>query len=434
MTSLASPAPSPATHAYGGRRIDPLFSLVLIYYWLVQFIGPTNPFGLADGQLYILFIGPMALYAIFMLLQMLLNRRPLDREVWVLVALLAIVSMASVLRTDRETIQTIGMMCLVIAGVFQQRVTISASLVNLLFLASIPIGFLFYLRGWSPYSVLPSFASITDLSWRVSVFPAIASGAFFALIVLFTNLFYRNALGRAFCLPLAAYFLLFSGLRTAIFAALLAGIYLIARRFGWMSSNFGRVAFFTLVVAFFSLSIFSSEQLAQLPILGNDFIRSLIVRDSAGFEATALGDQVFSAAIRGWMIEQHWNLIAENPLFGVGTFDFQQLNTGYEFFDKFSGGTEAYLTGLIARIGLPALLLLFAIFARRWPVIDGREDLARTVKLVLFLAMITYGSFIVPYDFIFLLMLIAVGNGYLDGRVRFAPRSGQIAGLPVQTA
>lgn len=430
MTTLAYRAAAPAAPAHRGLRVDPLFTAVFVYYWLVQFIGPTNPFSLTDGQLYGLYLGPMALYAFVTLLQMLASRRPFDREVWILTLMLAIVATVAVFRTDRETIQTTGNMCLVVAVLFQQRVTLNASLINSLFLLSIPIGLLFYLQGWSPYTVLPSFASITDLSWRVSVLPAIASGAFFALVVFFTNIFYRNAFGRAFCLPLSAYFLLFSGLRTAIFAAVLAGVYLILRRYGWLRSNFGRIAFFSVVVGFFALSIFSSDQLARLPILSNDFVRSLIVRNDSAYGITTLGDQVFTAAIRGWMIEQHWNIIAESPLIGIGTFDFQQLNTGRDVFDNLAGGTEAYLTGLFARIGLPALLLLIAIFGRRHPVPDGRADFARTIKLVLFLAMISYGSFVVPYDFIFLLMVIAVGNGYIDGRVRVAPRRAVRAPVP----
>lgn len=434
LSSMTRPHATAPAQMDAAQALRPnfLFALILVYYWIIQFITPSNIFGLYPEQLYTLFVAPMAIYMVFPAIGMIISKRRLDREIWLLVTFLVIVISVSVYRTDSETILTSGYMCLVVGVIYQRRVTISASIVNILFLLSIPVGYYFYIRGWSYYSVLPSFGNISDLSWRVSVLPLISSGAFFALIVFFINLFYRHAFARAICLPVSAYFLLFSGLRTAIFATILAGAYLIARRYGWLRGNFKRIGFFTVVILFFSLSIFSSEQLAQLPILSNDFIRSLIVREDAAYSA-ALGDQVFTAAIRGWIIERHWYLIADNPLLGVGTFEFQELNTGYELFDNMSTGTEAYLTGLFARVGLPAVLLLLAIFVRRRPVADGRDDFARTIKLVLFLAMITYGSFIVPYDFIFLLMLVAVGNGYVDGRAGVLARPPEAEHMPART-
>lgn len=386
------------------------FAVLLTYCWVLQFIGTVPAIGIPEEWLYRMFVGPSALFALMGVVLMLVGRRAFGRDIWILVAFLAVVTMVSLYRTDMATILTIGLMCISLAVILHFQIRISPTHVNILFLMSIPIAAGFHAIGLSDFPVLPSFSSLGTLSWRVSTLPLISSGGFFALMVLFINIFYTSGRFRLICLVGGGYFLLFSGMRTAIFAALLVGAYLMARRSGFLQRSGWRFAFFSAAVGFFTLSIFSSDQLASLPILSNDFIRSLIVRED-NLYGLDLGGQVFSAAIRSWMIGEHIALGLSSPLVGIGTFEFQMMHSGYGQFDNLTTGSEAYLTGLFARIGLLMLPLLYVIYRLR-DIPPLERDFTRCMKLILFLAMITYGSFVVPYDFIFLLITVGILNGY----------------------
>ncbi len=145
--------------------------------------------------------------------------------------------------------------------------------------------------------------------------------------------------------------------------------------------------------------------------MDNAFLRSFLIRDDNPYGFTDPSGQVFSAAIRSWIINEHLTLAFSSPWTGVGTFDLRMIQSGYGTFDNMATGFEAYLTGMFARIGLPMLIFLYAIFFGRRYVPEHLKDMTRCMKLFLFLAMITYGSFIAPYDFIFLLMILAVSGG-----------------------
>lgn len=386
------------------------FAILLTYCWALQFVA-VPAIGIPEDLLYWLIIGPSVAFGLVGTGLMLIGRRAIHSDVWVLAAFLTILIAVSIFRTDMPTILTLGLMCMTLAVILHFRIRISPTHLNILFLASIPISLAFYAIGWSYFPVVPSFASLGTLSWRVSVLPLISAGGFFALIVLFANIFYTSGRFRMVCLVAGGYFLLFSGMRTAIFAALLTGAYTLARRSGFLQGTGQRVAFFGAAVAFFTLSIFSSEQLQNLPILSNDFIRSLVVRQDNPY-GIALGGEVFSAAIRSWMIGVHLEWGMSSPIIGIGTFDFQMMQSGYGQFDNLTTGSETYLTGLFARIGLLMLPFLYVIYRVRNSIPPPHHDFVRCVKLILFLSMITYGSFVVPYDFIFLIIIVGILNGY----------------------
>jgi hypothetical protein len=387
------------------------FAVLLVSCWALQFLGTVPALGFSDQLLYIMFVVPTSIFALVGVVMVLVSRKKVEQDVWILAVFLGIVGAVSISRSDFPTILTNGLMSAILVTIIHFKIRISPSQLNFLFLLSIPISYAFYASGFTGFPVFPSFSSISTISWRVSVLPLISSGGFFALVVLFVNVFYKTGRFRIVCLPVSLYFLIFSGMRTAIFAALLAGLYFFLRRSGFLSKPIAQFVFFGLAVGFFSLSIFSSDQLANLPILSNDFVRSLIVREESVYDPN-LGGELYTAALRSWMIGRHIEFGLSNPLFGIGTFDFQLKQNGYGMFDNATTGSEAYLTGLFARIGLMMLPFIYVIYRARVLRSAEEQDFARCMKLILFLSMITYGSFVVPYDLIFLLMITGILNGY----------------------
>ena len=103
-------------------------------------------------------------------------------------------------------------------------------------------------------------------------------------------------------------------------------------------------------------------------------------------------------AIIGWSFKL-------NPILGIGTFDFTAVSIYDPIFGDYGRGSEAFLTGLFARVGLPALLLLATFVAALARGVRSGQHLHLAVGIVLFVAMLAYGSFINAYDFVFLAML-----------------------------
>lgn len=199
--------------------------------------------------------------------------------------------------------------------------------------------------------------------------------------------------------------------------ALIAGTYTGLRFSGFLESAFARRTFFMGAIAFLIITVFSSDLLFHIPFLDNAFIRSLILRDDNPYGYVDAQGRAFSVAVRSWMLGQHIDLAMSNPFFGVGTFLLADTHSGYGLFESLGVlGSEAYLTGTFARIGLPFALLLYAIFFAKRPIAEGQADFVRCMKLFLFLAMIFYGSFISPYDLIFLLMMVAIAGGIVPER------------------
>jgi hypothetical protein len=208
----------------------------------------------------------------------------------------------------------------------------------------------------------------------------------------------------------SGYFILFSGNRTAISGALIAGTYVFLRRNGFLDRKGVRALFLMGVLSMFVTLIYASEWLFLLPFSDNAVLRTLILRDEAltGFD---VGQQLGTAAIRQWVFDQHIAAFKESPFIGIGTFDLSMLNTGYGALDDRVSGSEAFVTGLLARIGLVSTLLFSAIFLVRQPVRGVASELSTAIRIALIIAMVTYGSFANVYDVVFFLMMVAITGG-----------------------
>ena len=227
------------------------------------------------------------------------------------------------------------------------------------------------------------------------------------MAILLANLSMKGQKYRGFFLVIASYMLIFAGNRTAIFGAALGMFYLWLSSRSFMKEDKGRWLFFLLAISVFVFTVFGSELLLQLPVANNSFVREVLLRDESLGASFDAGGQVGTAAIRVWIIEQHLSIFGQNPLLGVGTFNFVEFTTGYGVIDDLTTGSEAFVTALFARIGLVAVLLFVALLFTRHP---GNQNLALCFRISLAAGMITYGSFVNVYDFVFILLVLGIAG------------------------
>jgi len=378
-----------------------VFSAVLIYYWGLEYaVGPTDEV-VRGGLLYFLFVAPIAAFSLMFLCSAIGVKR-FGKPAWLMLVYGFIVTTIAVLRSDLATAATVTLFACTAAAIFGWRLVPSARLLNALFVASIPLGAAAYSLGISIYSVLPGYSLDGELWWRVSLFPQVAPSAYFALIVLFVNMMDREAPGRRWLIPLAMYFLVFSGLRSALFAAGLGGGYQFLVGRGMLKTTHGRMTYVFGALLAFVVFLLSSQLFLLIPSLGNETANVYLFRSAGGLQSSA---DAVRTIYRTWIWSEHLRLAAQNPLFGIGTFDFLALSNINPILDATSRGSESFLTGLYARVGLPTLLLLWSILSAIKQGVDVDSHLHLVIGLFVFEAMLAYGSFMNPYDFVFLLML-----------------------------
>ncbi len=398
-----------------------VFYFLLTLYWALQFLRGDSVEILAPDATYILFVGPAAVFGTLGIFYLVFTSEIFHRSSIVLLLGLVPIIVVALARADARTLGSVGLLMLSLAIIFQIAPRISINFVNILFLLSIPLTTFLFLIDYSIYTFLPGLGNHPDLWWRISPMPSSAEGGLFATAVYLMNINLRGQRYRLPMIVMSVYFLVLSGNRTGLFAALIGTVYFLIRQRGRLSRS-GSRRWFALIAAFlFVMAIFGSNLLLYLPFANSDIVRTLVFRQEAvgNFD---VGDQVGTAAIRQWIFEQHWAAFRENPLFGIGTFDLQMLNSGYGALDNSVGGTEAFITALLARIGLLILPLLAALFLIRQPVQGDAADLSLSAKLALLIGMTTYGSFVNVYDIVFLLLVLSIaGTIYVPVRPAAAP-------------
>jgi O-antigen ligase len=389
------------------RVFDILFGIVIVYYWLLQFARGDSVELVPSDIAVNLFIVPAAAVAVASIIYAVMTTVRLMPSAIVLIAFLAIVLAVSAARGDTRTIASMGMFAITLIALFQIRPQISVNFINILFILAIPITTFLYIFEYSIYTFIPGIGRGLELWWRISLFPSSSAGGLFAMVVFIINLNLRDQRFRIAMLALSIYFVVLSGNRTAIFAATIGLAFFLIRQRGWLSTERSRALFALSAAALFLLTLFGSNVLLSLPFADNEILRALIFRDES-VGSFDVGDQLGTAAIRQWIFEQHWAAFRESPWVGIGTFDFAILTTGYGALDNSVTGSEAFVTGLLARIGLTSSLLFAAIFLIRQPISGQRADLSLCAKIALLIGMTTYGSFVNVYDVTFLLHVFAI--------------------------
>lgn len=380
------------------------FAGLLIAYWILVYAAPLTLKVSRGSIVYAMLIGPVLLFVLLGSTS-LMRRRWMPARVVLLVAYIVIVCGIAITRGDLPTITSTLLTMVLITLLTTFRLAPPGNLLNLLFLASIPLNLAMHHAGLSIYSVVPGLSADEDLPWRVSIFPVVAESAFFSAVILVINVLKRNLVQRRLCLALSIYFLVLSGLRSALVGAALALFYyfVVHKMWSWRPSV--KMLYVGLVCVLFVGSLLTTQLLAISSILSNEYLNVYLFRAEGGIDDEV---QLTKAIYRGWIWSEHLRLAMEHPVLGIGTFDFAEKADFEEVEGRPSSGSESFLTALYARVGLAAALFAAFLIASIWRGVKAGQHEQLMIGLLLIVAMLAYGSFLVAYNFVFLVMIAFV--------------------------
>lgn len=316
------------------------------------------------------------------------------------------VAVVSILRSDITSILNSILFVLTILSIYLTRVTISLRLLNTLYIMAIFGAIISFHTGISQWGYLPGQAVLQvseteTVAWRVSLFPFVPESAFLSFLVLIINYQRNHGLFKWGICAVALYFMLFAGMRSTLIALAFFAL------FNWFSQdskfkqgfkfslyNWGALFLFILILNLNSLLLGLATTINQ------PFLNQLIFRTEAGVEdAEALQKTIY----RTWIWIKHIEIFQSSPLVGIGTFDFKEVVT--EQLDQLgTSGSESRLTGMFARYGVVTFLFIFFISALNRIALKNSARFSYFIIFFFLLTMLTYGSFLVPYNLMFLLI------------------------------
>lgn len=386
-----------------------LFEVLLLWYWFLLYFQSHNAVVERFSLLYFALTLPILAFLAFNLHHVVSWRY--DRLTAPLVLYIVVVGVVSTLRADFATAYNVLLFTVPVILILQHRLQVPVALLNWLFLLSILGAVLTYSLGISEFGFLPGQSELSanrGLQWRVSLFPLLPVSAFFSLLVFFANLLYSRGRSRWFFCTAAAYFVILSGNRTSLIVALLSLLVLFfTRKIEFRPRTFYKLLFGGLAASF--ILLVSMDAILSAVAIENPVIANYLFRTQQG-QTVVDSEEVVRTVYRTWLWQQHLQIFSSSPLTGVGTFFLPDLLTERLLRSNIDTGSESLLTGLLARIGLMIVPLL-VFFGRLWArTMEHRDRLGYCLCLALFVYSLAYGSFLVPYNFVFLLTF-ALLNG-----------------------
>jgi hypothetical protein len=384
---------------------------LIVYYWLILFFEKQSDFVLRFSFLYLALVIPINLYILFNLKYVLYY--PYDPESKALLFYWLIVSAVSLIRLDFATLYNVSLFALSIIIILNSRAVISVRLVNTLFLLSILGSIITHFTGNNEYGFIPGQAASSEqqnLQWRVSLFPALPESAFFSIIVFVSNVLFNKGRSVYLYAALSLYFVLLSGNRTATISFVFIVIFLVVARFVSLTHKKFYIILFATLFVFFILLVNIDVIGANFVDLGNGFWNNYFFRSEAGVQSQ---EDLSKTVYRGWLWALHVKIFLEKPLLGLGTYRLDNY-VDTDLIPKIENtGSEAFLTSWLARVGLMILPLLvfFGRVLRR--SIQTKNKYLYALCLALAVFSLGYGSFLIPYNCMFVLIFgtINLGSG-----------------------
>lgn len=385
------------------RFVATAFSLLLTYYWLLLYAASPTEEVSRGSVLYWLYVGPIFLFVGLFVLPAL--KWGVSLPIRLLLLYAALVIAVALVRSDYPTVTSTALLTGVLIVISEFRIRAPAKLLNFLFVWSIVLSALTFMVGVNGYGIVPGYSYDEFLPWRISLFPVVPESAYFSALVLLLNLVVKDLPLRRMCLLLSIYFLVFSGLRSTLFAAGLVMSYLIAVRLSLLRTPSTKLVFMGLALLIFVGSLLMSQLLTLLPGIEAQFLNVYLFRLEEGIQSP---EDVMRTVYRTWLWSEHFRIAEADPIFGIGTFDFSELADPDPGLPSVGTGSESFLTGLYARVGLPVLLLVVFVVLCICRGARLGHDLPLTTGLLAFVAMLAYGSVVVPYNFVFLVMMVLI--------------------------
>jgi hypothetical protein len=345
---------------------------------------------------YFLFVLPVAAFIALSVRQIVL--RNYSRAATVMLIYTIGVSILSVLRGDFTSIYSTLLFSATVIAILNSKITVSVAFLNSLFLLSVALSVVTTHLGMNEFGYLPGV-------WegRVSLFPLLPESAFFCCIVLVANYFLNTSRWRYVIFCLALYFLIFSGSKTALVTLSLFFLYLVTLRF-LPFRNRGFYGIYNVAIAILFIIIINLGSAIQLlKKLDNEAINKLVFKSEQVDDDVAFAQ---TSSSRLWIWGEHLKIFFKNPLIGVGTFnlsDYATVDPTVQY--TTSTGSESFFTNQLARFGSISFGLLLFLFTLQKKAINREERLSYFLILFLLITMLVYGSFIVPYNFLFLIVM-----------------------------
>jgi len=378
-----------------------VFGALLVYTWSTSmFVDATAYLGNdRNTALYALTVAPAIVFALSHVDAFL--RGSYDRGAFAIATFAAIVSAIAVLRGDFPTVVSMVALSAALIVFRHSRPTAPLALINALFFASMVCTGLLHAGLATRYGIIPGQSE--DVAWRVSLFPYnITPSWLFALVVLFANYFRNpNPPFRWIMIALSLYFITLSASRTALIVlAVVIGFIWMTRLWEFRDRLLYR-ALLPVVILVLVLFLTADTVLTVLVGVDNPVLNSVLFRSEAG---AADVEQATTSIYRTIIWGAHIGAFLGSPLIGVGTFEFGDLMPEHSLVT----GSEAFITGLLARVGMPALLFLYFAFRLAADAARERDRLAFSLVALFTISMLSYGSYIVPYNFNFLVLFGAM--------------------------
>jgi len=223
-----------------------------------------------------------------------------------------------------------------------------------------------------------------------------------ALVVVFANYFRNpNPVARRVFIAAALYFIALSASRTSFIVLAMVCVFLAftqlwrfreRRLYRWL---------LPVTVALFVVILSGQVLLSLLVGVDNPFFNVVLFRSESGAaDVEAATTSIYRTFIWG----AHIDAFLSDPLFGRGTFEFAALSPEHDA----TNGSEAFLTAIFARTGMLALLFVYFIYRCAVDATARGDRLAYSLMILFAISSLTYGSYIVPYNFIFLLLFGAM--------------------------
>ena len=387
----------------------------LIYYWAYLYLRLFLPPPEQSPFAYLVTVVPIALLAsLGTVLNLAADRRRRFQIVpicW-LIGFAATAVLASMLRGDIPTILSAGLLVLTLVWLTTAPEAIRLTTINRVFVLSVLAAAVFYALGWSEYGLLPGQYSAGEdrgITWRVSLFPFVPESGFFAAIVLLANQILGRGMPRvAYCLA-ALYFLAFSGVRSALLGWLLclAFVALDQRTNGTNGATRHprvgrRLALIAGLLMVFVAIVLSSTALQFFPELVQGAFGNYLFHHTTPTSYNA--DSISQSVYRGWLWLQHIEIFLSSPLTGVGSYEFLSLVSEPLILGHMGTGSESFFTQWLSRVGLCVVPFFFFLAVVAARAAKRPSPQACLVFILLGVSGLAYGSFLVPYNFMFILI------------------------------
>lgn len=425
--------------AIGQRRAS--FVALIAYYVFVLYLVPSTAIVERFSFTYFALIIPAWLFVAYNW-KYLLTGYSLASLFMALFAILA--GLLGLLRWDVPLIYNAVFLAGIAIVILNSKVYLTLAELNWIFLGAIAGSVVVYGLGITEYGFLLGQADAPSchisMNWRVSLFRVTAESAMFSLVILIANMAYGDHLRgwiRGLVIFIAAYFLVFSGLRSILGPALIAVIacaFVVLKRAN--SDARRRAAFFVLAsfltIAFLPKWLLSNEgdfwenyflrtaTCDYLSFLENKMAQNPEAGKMQGLEAGKPQIDLSSEEKKEWVLStvnrqcaaiHSFSLFLDNPL---GSSNIQPRST--EELEKLDGWCPSgqlirfcascvFPTYWLARAGIAAIPMFLCFIVLLFHAVrDGRSILS-WLLIAFGMVLFTWGVMYVPYNVIFQLML-----------------------------